>query len=90
MEDIERISEREVIYDIKEWKKEPDPSAAVIESPVALNNKAEAERIIDEVPKQHPFELKYERQAIGHVDWESCTQVLNEREKRKCLISGWK
>lgn len=57
---------------------------------VALNNRAEAERIIDEVPKQHPFELKYERQAIGHVDWESCTQVLNEREKRKCLITGWK
>ena len=57
---------------------------------VALNNKAEAERIIDEVPKQHPFELKYERQAIGHVDWESCTQVLNEHEKRKCLMAGWK
>lgn len=57
---------------------------------VALNNKAEAERIIDAIPKQHPFELKYEKQAIGKVDWESCSQVLNEQEKRKCLMEGWK
>ncbi|MBF0396785.1 MAG: DEAD/DEAH box helicase family protein [Desulfobacterales bacterium] len=57
---------------------------------VALNNRAEAEKIIDAIPKQHPFELKYEKQAIGHVDWESCTKVLNKRKKRKCLIEGWK
>lgn len=57
---------------------------------VALNNKAEAEKIIDEIPQQHPFELKYEKQAIGKVDWESCSQVLNEHEKRKCLMDGWR
>jgi superfamily II DNA or RNA helicase len=57
---------------------------------VALNEKAEAEKIIDAIPKQHPFDLKYEKQAIGKVDWESCTQVLNEQEKRKCLMEGWK
>lgn len=57
---------------------------------MALNNKAEAERIINEIPKQHPFELKYEKQAIGKIDWESCTQVLNEHEKRKCLMDGWR
>lgn len=57
---------------------------------VALNNKAEAEKIIDAIPQQHPFELKYEKQAIGKVDWESCSQVLNEHEKRKCLMDGWK
>jgi hypothetical protein len=57
---------------------------------VALENKAEAERIIDEVPKQHPFELKYEKQAIGHVDWESCTKVLNKWEKKKCLMESWR
>lgn len=41
-----------------------------------FNNKAAAEKIIDEIPQQHPFELKYEKQAIGKVDWESCSQVL--------------
>lgn len=57
---------------------------------IALNNKAEAERIIDEIPKQHPFEIRYERQAIGNIDWESCTMVLSEREKYKTLMDGWK
>ncbi len=57
---------------------------------VAMGKKAEAEKIIDAVPVQHPFELKYEKQAIGNVDWETCTQVLNEREKRKCLMEGWR
>ena len=57
---------------------------------VALNNKAEAERLIDSIPVQHPFELRYEKQAIGHVDWESCTRVLNAREKRKHLMVGWR
>lgn len=57
---------------------------------VAMNNKAEAEKIIDAMPSQHPFEIKYEKQAIGHVDWESCAQVLNQREKRACLMDGWR
>jgi SNF2 family DNA or RNA helicase len=34
IEDIKRISEREIIDDIDSWKKEPEPSSAVIESPV--------------------------------------------------------
>jgi hypothetical protein len=57
---------------------------------VALNDMAEVERIIDAVPKQHPFEMRYERQAIGNVDWESCNIVLSEREKYKSLMDGWK
>ena len=48
---------------------------------IALNNKAAAERVIDEMPKQHPFAIRYESQAIGSIDWESCTKVLSEREK---------
>jgi len=34
IEDIERISRRTVIEDINDWKKEPEPAATVIESPV--------------------------------------------------------
>ena len=57
---------------------------------MALNNKAEAEKVIDAIPKQHPFEIRYERQAIGNVDWESCTTVLSEKEKYRSLLEGWK
>ena len=34
IQDIERISVRKVIYDIKEWRKKEEPAATVIESPV--------------------------------------------------------
>ena len=57
---------------------------------VAMGKKAEAEKIIDAVPVQHPFELKYERQAVNSVNWEVCRVVLNESEKRKCLMEGWR
>lgn len=47
---------------------------------IALNNKAAAERVIDDMPKQHPFAIRYESQAIGSIDWESCAMILSERE----------
>ena len=34
IEDIKRISERRVIYTVKEWKEKPEPASTVIESPV--------------------------------------------------------
>jgi len=34
IEDLRRISQRQVIYSIDEWKKEPEPAAAVVEAPV--------------------------------------------------------
>ncbi len=34
VEDIKRISERQVIYSIDEWKKQTEPASAVIEAPV--------------------------------------------------------
>jgi hypothetical protein len=57
---------------------------------IAHDNKAAAEKIIDAVPKQHPFEIRYEQHAIGNIDWESCTTVLSEKEKYKGLLDGWK
>ncbi len=57
---------------------------------VALDEKAEAEKIIDAVPEKHPFELRYEKQAIGHTDWESCRRVLDQQERKKPLLLGWK
>lgn len=55
---------------------------------VALNDIEQANRIIDEVPKSHPFKLKYE-EGVGKVDWESCSKILDNKEKRKYLMKSW-
>jgi len=47
-----------------------------------------AKQIIDNVPEVHPFENRY-NQGVGNIDWESCTRVLNKREKRKYFESAW-
>jgi len=39
---------------------------------VAMGKKAEAEKIIDAVPVQHPFTNKYEKQTVKHINWEEC------------------
>lgn len=57
---------------------------------VAMGKKADAEKIIDAVPMQHPFEIKYEKQAVNNTNWEDCRVVLSESEKRKCLLDGWR
>lgn len=56
---------------------------------VALGQKDDAERLIDNVPLSHPFEIKYEKQAVTTVNWESCRNVLDSYEKRRCLNDGW-
>ncbi len=47
----------------------------------------EAQRIIDAVPRQHPFQLRYT--AVEKVDWESYAEVLSAAEKRRVLQEGW-
>lgn len=54
---------------------------------VALNEIEEAKHIIDAVPKQHPFELRYNQ--VEPVDWESCAKVLDNIERKKILMKGW-
>ena len=54
---------------------------------VALRNEAEALRIIDETPKEHPFELRYDR--IEPLDWESCSVVLDSQSQLELLSKGW-
>ena len=55
---------------------------------VALGEKEEARRIIDALPNEHPFELRYSH--VENVDWESCATVLSAQEKRRVLGRGWK
>ena len=55
---------------------------------VALGEKEEARRVIDALPKEHPFELRYTH--VEKVDWESCATVLSAEEKRRILSQEWK
>lgn len=54
---------------------------------VALGEQEQAQKILNELPKQHPFELRYTR--VEPIDWESCRVVLDPGEKRRLLRSGW-
>ena len=54
---------------------------------MAVGEKEEAMRIIDAIPKEHPFEVRYTR--VEKVDWESCAEVLAAEEKRRVLSEGW-
>lgn len=55
---------------------------------MALGEKEEAKKIIDALPKEHPFEVRYTQ--VETVDWESCAEVLAAEEKRRVLREGWK
>ena len=54
---------------------------------VALGEVERAKQIIAAVPKQHPFDIKYQR--IEKIDWESCERVLAPAAKRSALSNGW-
>jgi hypothetical protein len=55
---------------------------------LALGDKQEAKRIIEALPEEHPFEIRYAK--IENVNWESCTTVLSAQEKRRALGQGWR
>lgn len=54
---------------------------------MAIGDKEEAKNIIDNLPTQHPFEMKYNK--IEDIDWESCSDVLNNIERKRVLKEGW-
>lgn len=54
---------------------------------VALGEVERAKQIINEVPEQHPFELRYSK--VEKIPWESCARVLDSGSKRKYLSQGW-
>jgi len=55
---------------------------------IAMGEKAEAERIIENIPKVHPFENRYNNDVVK-VDWESCSKVLDRQEARKHFENAW-
>ena len=55
---------------------------------VAEGQQERARLIIDGVPKEHPFTLRYTK--VENVHWESCIEVLYDEEKLKVLSKGWR
>jgi superfamily II DNA/RNA helicase len=55
---------------------------------IAEGEKKEAKKIIDNIPEKHPFEKRYNNE-VTYLDWESCSKVLDQKEKRKYFKSGW-
>jgi hypothetical protein len=53
----------------------------------AIRDDERAKQIIDEVPKKHPFEMKYDK--VENVDWESCSRVLDSTSQLEVLKRGW-
>lgn len=56
---------------------------------IAVGNKEKALEIIDSVPKVHPFENRY-NMGVEHIDWETCSKVLDKKEKRNYFEQGWR
>jgi superfamily II DNA or RNA helicase len=55
---------------------------------MAVGEKEEAKRIIDALPQQHPFELRYTKK-VEKVDWETCAEVLSSEAKKQVLSTSW-
>jgi superfamily II DNA or RNA helicase len=55
---------------------------------MAEGERQAAERLIDSIPRQHPFQVRYNT-AVQKIDWDSCRQVLEREEKRRVLSQGW-
>lgn len=56
---------------------------------VAKNNIDAAKERIDILPKQNPFNIKYENKLPKTEDWSTCTYVLDKGDKEKQLLIGW-
>ena len=54
---------------------------------VAIGEKEQAEKIINQIPDVHPFEMRYHQ--VANIDWESCEKVLFEDDKKEQLLRGW-
>lgn len=56
----------------------------------ALGEIDKARKIIDAMPSQHPFDIRYKKNAkIPGNSWEKCTEVLNTVERMEVLTTSW-
>lgn len=55
---------------------------------VALRDEERARQLIDAIPQEHPFEVRYHQ--IKPIDWESCSRVLESETQQELLRQGWR
>lgn len=53
----------------------------------ALGEIERAKKLIDNIEPRHPFDERYSK--VENIDWEDCSQILNEAEKLVLLRKGW-
>lgn len=56
---------------------------------IAMGREKEAKKIIGQVPEKHPFELRYQEHTNSQTDWETCSVVLDDNDKRHHLMQSW-
>lgn len=54
---------------------------------VAFGDIEKAKQVINSIPKQHPFEMRYSK--VEKVPWESCAKVLDSSSRKRFLSRGW-
>jgi hypothetical protein len=54
---------------------------------IALHDEERAREVIDAVPADHPFVMRYDQ--VERVDWESCSVVLDSKSQLEALLKGW-
>jgi PLD-like domain/Helicase conserved C-terminal domain/SNF2-related domain len=54
---------------------------------IALGEIKKAEQTINELPEQHPFDLKFSK--VEKVSWETCATVLHSEGRKRFLTAGW-
>ena len=54
---------------------------------IAVGEVERAKKVIDAVPRQHPFDIRYQR--IQKTSWETCERVLASEARRGLLRQPW-
>lgn len=55
---------------------------------VALGDKAEAQRKINNLAVKHPFDERYSK-VEDNLNWDSCSTALDSRDRHRLLSGGW-
>ncbi|HEY9768516.1 MAG TPA: phospholipase D-like domain-containing anti-phage protein [Coleofasciculaceae cyanobacterium] len=54
---------------------------------LAVGEEEQAKKLIQNIKPAHPFDERYSQ--IENIEWESCSNILNEAEKLSVLRKGW-
>lgn len=55
---------------------------------VAEGEREAAARMIEALPRQHPFEIRYRR--VEKIGWETCAEALQRQARIEPLLKGWR